>query len=275
MMRRFVLIVIVGLSLIFALSLRAAEIDISLLLAAQSPTELVKNVYTFALGISGLLAFGTIVYGAIVYTLAAGNPSGQNEGKEWIKQAIFGLLLLAGSYIILNTINPALVDLKLKDITVLDPERQGLNLAEDICNSSALLAEKYNTYYPARNAPDLVQLMTCIESKISPWLLGSTFTVDISHPSCNYTRGATICENSCSHVLNSCHYGGQSGSKGALAVDYGSENIGGDLIDAAKACGAKAARCENSAGQDVGRSGSACKAGANHVHISAGSCDAN
>lgn len=78
------------------------------------PGEIVNQIYLLALGISGLLAFGAIVYGAIVYTLAAGNPSGQNEGKEWVKQALLGLLLLAGAYIILNTINPELTDLSLK-----------------------------------------------------------------------------------------------------------------------------------------------------------------
>ena len=69
----------------------------------------VFNFYTFALAISGILAFGAIVYGGVKYTLAAGNPSGQNEGKEWIKGALLGLLLLAGAYLILNVINPDLV----------------------------------------------------------------------------------------------------------------------------------------------------------------------
>lgn len=77
--------------------------------SGQGSFNIVSDLYQLALGVSGLLAFGSIVYGAIVYTLAAGNPSGQTEGKEWIKQALLGLLLLAGAYIILNTINPALV----------------------------------------------------------------------------------------------------------------------------------------------------------------------
>ena len=77
--------------------------------SGQGSFNIVSNLYQLALGVSGLLAFGAIVYGAIVYTLAAGNPGGQNEGKEWIKQALLGLLLLLGAYIILNTINPALV----------------------------------------------------------------------------------------------------------------------------------------------------------------------
>jgi len=76
---------------------------------SNNPCEYVFNFYTFALAISGILAFGAIVYGGVKYTLAAGNPSGQNEGKEWIKGALLGLLLLAGAYLILNVINPDLV----------------------------------------------------------------------------------------------------------------------------------------------------------------------
>lgn len=81
--------------------------------ATEKPGVLVNNFYTFALSISGLLAFGAIVWGGIQYTASAGSPSGQSEGKEWIKGALWGLLLLAGAYLILNTINPDIVGLEL------------------------------------------------------------------------------------------------------------------------------------------------------------------
>ena len=71
----------------------------------------VAGFYKFALAISGVLAFGAIVYGGIQYTLAAGNPSGQSEGKKWVEGALIGLLLLLGAYIILNTINPDITTL--------------------------------------------------------------------------------------------------------------------------------------------------------------------
>lgn len=114
---------------------QAAEIDVSGLVAqiSGSPPELVRNAFTFVLGISGLLAFGAIVYGAVLYTLAAGNPSRQSEGKEWIKQAIYGLLLLAGAYIILNTINPALVRPSLESLKRVDIEAGDLSLEDSAC----------------------------------------------------------------------------------------------------------------------------------------------
>ncbi len=68
----------------------------------------VDYLYKFAMMLAGILAFGAIVYGGIKYTLAAGNPTGQTEGKEWVKGALIGLLLLVGAYTILNIINPNL-----------------------------------------------------------------------------------------------------------------------------------------------------------------------
>jgi hypothetical protein len=63
--------------------------------------------------IGGVLAFGAIVYGGVLYAISMGNPSRQSEGKEWIQSALIGLLLLAGATLILKTINPDLVNLNL------------------------------------------------------------------------------------------------------------------------------------------------------------------
>jgi len=79
----------------------------------ESVSGIVANVYRFALMIGGILAFGAIVYGGIRYTASGGNPSGQSEGKEWIKQALWGLLLLVGASIVLGTINPDILKLRL------------------------------------------------------------------------------------------------------------------------------------------------------------------
>jgi hypothetical protein len=89
---------------------------------STSPGAFVAGFYQFALMIGGVLAFGAVVYGGILYAASAGNPSKQSEGKEWIKSALFGLLLLAGAYLILYTINPNLVNLGL-------PTLQSVNIA--------------------------------------------------------------------------------------------------------------------------------------------------
>lgn len=101
----------------FAVMANASAVEFTLPGGIHGPEAgtpgFIDNFYRFSLLIAGILAFGAIVYGGIKYTFAAGNPSGQSEGKEWVKGALLGLLLLGGAYLILQTINPELVELKL------------------------------------------------------------------------------------------------------------------------------------------------------------------
>lgn len=65
------------------------------------------RLYSFAVGIAGILALGMIVVGAIMIS-ASGAVDKKREGMDMIKSAIWGIVLLLGSYLILNTINPRL-----------------------------------------------------------------------------------------------------------------------------------------------------------------------
>ena len=85
----------------------------SVITSSTPPGVYVGGFYNFALGIGGLLALGAIVYGGVLYATSMGNPSKQSEGRAWIWSALTGLLLLAGAYLILYTINPNLVNLRL------------------------------------------------------------------------------------------------------------------------------------------------------------------
>ncbi len=101
----------------------------------------VDYLYRFAMMLAGILAFGAIVYGGIKYTLAAGNPTGQTEGKEWVKGALVGLLLLVGAYTILNIINPNLTNWNLLlpgvSVQVAAPTASGGSTSYQLCQVSA------------------------------------------------------------------------------------------------------------------------------------------
>jgi hypothetical protein len=84
------------------------------------PGAWVSKIYDFALMIGGVLAFGAIVYGGVLYAASMGNPSKQSEGKEWVTSALLGVLLLGGAYLILYTINPDLVNLNLPNLTAIN-----------------------------------------------------------------------------------------------------------------------------------------------------------
>lgn len=81
----------------------------SLNLAQGSYSSYLDNLYQYLLGLVGIAALGAMVYGGVLYIVAAGNPSKLGEAKKWISNAIYGLLLAAFSYVLLYTINPDLV----------------------------------------------------------------------------------------------------------------------------------------------------------------------
>jgi len=81
----------------------------------------VYNLYNWALGIGALLALAIIIYGGVLYSASAGNPSRIDEAKKWITSALFGLALLFSTVIILNVVNPRLTTLEDIEITV-NPE---------------------------------------------------------------------------------------------------------------------------------------------------------
>lgn len=77
--------------------------------APQTSQDYLKGLYDFLLGFVGVAAMGSIVYGGVLYIISAGNPSRVGEAKTAIWNGIIGLLVAAFGYLILTTINPALV----------------------------------------------------------------------------------------------------------------------------------------------------------------------
>ncbi len=72
-------------------------------------SDYLEKLYTYLLGLTAIAALGAMVYGGVLYIYSGANPSKAGEAKEWISNALFGLLLVAMSYIILYTINPDLL----------------------------------------------------------------------------------------------------------------------------------------------------------------------
>ena len=80
--------------------------------SANSPASFVSGLYAYALSIAGALAVIMIVYGGVKYVASGGSVSARSDAMDIIKNAIFGIVLLFGGYIILYTINPNLVNIK-------------------------------------------------------------------------------------------------------------------------------------------------------------------
>jgi len=82
----------------------------------------VKYFYYLFLMVAGFLAFGTIVYGGFLYLISAGAPVKMIAAKEQITGGILGLVILLSSYLILATINPQLVILRLPGLEKIEIE---------------------------------------------------------------------------------------------------------------------------------------------------------
>jgi len=105
-------------------------------------------------------------------------------------------------------------------------QRPAAELTEEnrkLCTDRAGLAGAYKTNTnPNAEAPSLTALMSCIERDPVVQALmdrGQRFTYERSNPICNLTRGYPVCGR-CAHGANSCHYGGKTGTQGAMGVDY-------------------------------------------------------
>jgi len=69
----------------------------------------IAAIFRFGLSIVGLVAFGALVYYGVRYIIGAGNESFVGEAKKGIYDVITGVILLFASVVILDTINPCIL----------------------------------------------------------------------------------------------------------------------------------------------------------------------
>ena len=91
---------------------------------SADPTNLpkcVNQIYIWSIGVAALLAVVMIVFGGYLTISSAGNAQRAAKGREFIWSSLIGLALLFGAYVLLNTINPDLVNLKAPTLTPTPP----------------------------------------------------------------------------------------------------------------------------------------------------------
>lgn len=79
----------------------------------------IGNAYRYGVVIGSILAVMMIMIGGIMYMIGGLNQSLIGRGKEYIVGAVTGLILLLGSYVVLQTINPNLVHLQPIEVEVI------------------------------------------------------------------------------------------------------------------------------------------------------------
>ncbi|MBI5022732.1 MAG: hypothetical protein HZC05_01010, partial [Candidatus Magasanikbacteria bacterium] len=83
--------------------------------------DYIKTIYVYLLSIGGIVAAVLLIKSGADWMMSAGASEGIKNAKATMAGALIGLLLLLSSYVLLYTINPNLVNLKLPQVYMVRP----------------------------------------------------------------------------------------------------------------------------------------------------------
>jgi hypothetical protein len=78
--------------------------------------EYARYFFNIGIALAGIISVGVLAFGGIYYLIDFARGRFRDEGKEWIKAGITGLLIVMCSYLIVFTINPSLTIFKLDNL---------------------------------------------------------------------------------------------------------------------------------------------------------------
>lgn len=76
----------------------------------------IKYIFNFLLATAGLLAMSVLIISGIRYLTSGGNPEQLGKAKDRIKAALFGIIIIFSSWLILSVVNPNLLTLRFPGI---------------------------------------------------------------------------------------------------------------------------------------------------------------
>lgn len=139
-------------------------------------TAYLTALFNFAIAVAAVLAVIMIVIGGLQYIGAAGNTSVIEDAKDRIYWAVVGLILALGSWMILFTINPKLLELKLENIktqTIKAPTEEEKEKEFQIDMFSAKTCEELGPYKKCEpNLPDCKQISEKLFCRYEPQTAG-------------------------------------------------------------------------------------------------------
>jgi hypothetical protein len=100
--------------------------------------DYISKFYIYFAGAAGILATCMILFAGFTWITAAGNASRIEKAKGMMNGAFIGLVLTLTSYLILKTINPELVKLRMPPLGVIEKEVLATNFCKDMPKESGL-----------------------------------------------------------------------------------------------------------------------------------------
>ena len=109
--------------------------------------QYIQGVYKYGLGVGGILAAIVLMAGGLLWLVSAGDASKISQAKDLILGSVTGLIILMGTYLILDQINPGLNNLKsislkmlettnFSDAEVSTPDDQAENPYQEGCTAA-------------------------------------------------------------------------------------------------------------------------------------------
>ncbi len=82
----------------------------------STPEEIISYIFQILVGIGTLIAVAMVVMAGVEWMTSDGNPGKIDGAKTKIKNALLGVGVLLGSYLIINTINPQIANIQIDDL---------------------------------------------------------------------------------------------------------------------------------------------------------------
>jgi hypothetical protein len=82
----------------------------------KNPGSYIQSIYWYMIGLTIAFSVLMIIVGGLQYSLTWASASNKGEAQSRIENAIIGLVIALMAYLLLYTINPDLVELKIKKL---------------------------------------------------------------------------------------------------------------------------------------------------------------
>jgi hypothetical protein len=100
--------------------------------------DYIARVYNIMIGLAGGLASFMFIVAGFQYVLARGDASKIGRAKKRMTNSIVALFLIFGAYFILNTINPAILSMKLPEIQTIERKEASFSVEQTFSDCTAI-----------------------------------------------------------------------------------------------------------------------------------------
>jgi len=157
------------------------------------------SAFNLTVGIAVALAFIVITFGGVMYATsdALGKKS---QGKEYIENALWGLLLVIGAYTILNTINPQILNFSLNIDKIAATQGPPIVASTGSCTNCVDLpadiktGTKSNRKISSTMLPKLVAFDTLMDANGIEWVVTEAYPPwgNVTHSSTCHNNGTCV-----------------------------------------------------------------------------------